>query len=83
MSWSINMIGTPEKLVEALKKHSETISGRSKEEFDAALPHMIALIEENKGGYAKNALEISGSRQKQGYSMNQYFLPLKPTMSFI
>ena len=73
MSWSINMIGTPEKLVEALKKHSETLSGKSKEEFDAALPHMIALIEENKGGYAKNALEISGSGHGYGEDGNLSF----------
>jgi hypothetical protein len=66
MSWSVNYIGTPPKLVEALKKHSEKLSGASKEEFDAALPHMIALIEQTRGYYAAYALELSAD----GYEYN-------------
>jgi hypothetical protein len=47
MSWSIGLIGKPENLVKALKAESERLKDQSKEEFDAALPHMIGLIELN------------------------------------
>lgn len=50
MSWSIYKSGTPEEVVKALEEHSNTISDQSKEEFDSALPHLIALIKENIGG---------------------------------
>jgi hypothetical protein len=55
MSWSVQFIGKPEKVVEALNAQSETMktySGDSKAEFDAALPHLVALVNENFGtGY--------------------------------
>jgi hypothetical protein len=47
MSWSINKSGTVEEVVMALKEQSEYLSDQSKEEYDAALPHMIALVEQN------------------------------------
>lgn len=50
MSWSINKSGTIEEVVKALEEHSNTISDQSKEEFDSALPHLIALVKENVGG---------------------------------
>ena len=53
MSWSVQFIGKPEKVVEALTEQSEKISGESKVEYDTALPHLIALVKENFGsGYA-------------------------------
>jgi hypothetical protein len=57
MSWSINKTGTPEEVVKAIEEHSNTISDQSKEEFDAALPHLIALVKENVGG----SVDISAS----------------------
>lgn len=47
MSWNITFIGYPDKIQEALKNHSETLSGDSKKEFDAALPHLSELVGKN------------------------------------
>lgn len=47
MSWSISFIGTPEKVSNALSKHSEAISGASKAEYDAALPHLKGIVDLN------------------------------------
>lgn len=49
MSWSISFIGKPEKVVEALQKQSETLTGESKKEYDSALSHLIGLVNENFG----------------------------------
>lgn len=49
MSWSICIIGKPENVAIALEKESEKLSGQSKVEFDAALPHFVALVKENFG----------------------------------
>lgn len=47
MSWSINFTGKPEKFAEYMDKESERNSGNSKEELDAAKPHLVALVLEN------------------------------------
>lgn len=47
MSWSVNYIGKPEKIAEALEQQSEKLTGQSKTEFDAALPHLCALVKQN------------------------------------
>jgi hypothetical protein len=49
MSWSIQFIGKPEKVIEALNANSEKMSGESKAEFDSALPHLVGLVNENFG----------------------------------
>jgi hypothetical protein len=49
MSWSVQFIGKPEKVIEALQKQSETMSGESKAEYDSALPHLIGIVKENIG----------------------------------
>jgi hypothetical protein len=49
MSWSIQFIGKPEKVIEALQKQSETMNGESKVEYDSALPHLVGLVKENFG----------------------------------
>jgi hypothetical protein len=52
MSWSVQFIGKPEKVVEALNAESEKLNGQSKVEYDSALPHLVALVNENFGtGY--------------------------------
>lgn len=48
MSWSIAYIGTPKKISEALQNHSTKLEGNSKIEFDAALPHLQALVQLNQ-----------------------------------
>lgn len=47
MSWSFSAIGTPEKIASALDVESTKMSGQSKLEFDAAKPHLQALLREN------------------------------------
>jgi hypothetical protein len=47
MSWSKTLIGNPQNIVDALKAESEKLEGQSKVEFDAALPHMVGLLEQN------------------------------------
>lgn len=47
MSWSVALIGRPEKIVEALEAESAKQSGQCKIEFDAAMPHLIGLVREN------------------------------------
>lgn len=44
MSWSISFIGTPENLVKAMEAYSEKLDVSSKEEYDAALPHLVGLV---------------------------------------
>jgi hypothetical protein len=50
MSWSFTTSGTTEEVVSALEQQSNVLSDQSKEEFDSALPHLIALVKENVGG---------------------------------
>ena len=47
MSWTISFIGKPENVVAALEQQSEKMDGQSKVEYDAALPHFVALVKEN------------------------------------
>lgn len=49
MSWNVQFIGKPEKVVEALNGHSEKLSGDSKTEYDKALPNLVSLCEQNFG----------------------------------
>lgn len=50
MSWSIYSVGTPNKVVNDLKTHSERLTYPTKGEFDKALPNLIGLVELNSGG---------------------------------
>lgn len=61
MSWSANYIGTPENIAQALKKQSDSISGKSKEELDAALPHIAELLKQNYNKTAHPVLRLSAS----------------------
>jgi hypothetical protein len=61
MSWSINFIGKPDGIVKALEDHSAKLNGASKEEFDAALPHLIALVKENSNKNADCIVKLSGN----------------------
>lgn len=70
MSWSVSYLGAPDKIVEQLDKDSEKLTGQSKEEFDAAKPHLQALLKENipdaDRGYGPQIvkLDASGSGSK-------------------
>lgn len=66
MSWSINYIGSPEGISKALKDNSEKLSGPSKEEFDAALPHIDALVNQNYGGSYPHVLKVEANGSGHG-----------------
>ncbi len=61
MSWSVRMAGTPADLVSALENESTKYQGASKEEFDAALPHLVGLIKLNHAPDSKAMLEIDAN----------------------
>lgn len=63
MSWSVQFIGKPEKVVEALQTQSNNLTGESKVEYDSALPHLIALVNENFGTGYPVKLSASGHGQ--------------------
>ena len=44
MSWTISVVGKPEKIAEFLDQESERQTGQSKIEFDDAKPHLQALL---------------------------------------
>jgi hypothetical protein len=47
MSWNVEFIGKPQAVAKALSEHSENLQGQLKEEYDAALPHLVGLVEQN------------------------------------
>ncbi len=47
MSWSIGLIGKTSNVVAALRAESEKLSGASKTEYDASLPYLVGLVEQN------------------------------------
>lgn len=48
MSWSVSCVGKPQNIINHLKEYGNSLTGMSKEEFDAALPHLVGMIEQNK-----------------------------------
>lgn len=44
MAWSVNLIGTCPKIAEALRGEAARLTGADKLQFDAALPHLLALL---------------------------------------
>ena len=61
MSWSVNYIGSPENVSAALDKHSSEITGQSKAEYDAALPHIKALVEQNTNANHPIAIKVDAN----------------------
>jgi hypothetical protein len=47
MSWNVEYFGKPQAVAKALSEYSKNLEGQSKEEYDAALPHLIVLVEQN------------------------------------
>ena len=61
MSWSVSFIGKPEKVSEALLDYSNKLSGPSKDEYDAAVNPLIALVSQNIGEGYMVKISASGS----------------------
>lgn len=47
MSWSVNFVGKPEAIAKEMEAYSSVLTGESKTEYDAALPHMTAILRQN------------------------------------
>jgi len=47
MSWSITFVGNPDNINKALQAESERLTGASKQEFDAAMPSLVNLVNQN------------------------------------
>lgn len=71
MSWSIYKSGTVEEVVNALEEQSKTLSDQSKEEYDAALPHLVALVKENVGVNINLSAYGHGSKNADGTYANK------------
>lgn len=61
MSWSISLIGTPEKVAIALQEQSEKLTGQSKIEYDSVLPSLVGIAKENFGNHATQLLKVEAS----------------------
>jgi hypothetical protein len=68
MSWSVSAKGSPDEVVAAIGKYGEhfTVPSQSKDEFEAAKPHLIALVRqtyitpEGEGaGYPKPVIQFT------------------------
>lgn len=77
MSRSVSASGTPDEVVAAIEKYGKTFTAPSlsKDEFEAARPHLIALVKENhvsdegiKSGWSSIHPELSayGSGSTRG-----------------
>lgn len=74
MSWSVSFVGKPEKVAEAVEQYGGTLSGQSKEEYEAAAPHMAALARQNFAEVADVLVQLSASGSgysKDGKMVNQ------------
>lgn len=61
MSYSISLIGSPDKIAEALNNKSVEFQGQTKIEFDEILPHLVGLLNQNASSFKMlMKLEASG-----------------------
>ena len=68
MSWSNSWIGTRTGIKNAIVKFSDQLSGMSKEEFDAAKPHLEALLDQNNSSDGDPVMILHASGH--GYKSN-------------
>ena len=73
MSWSISVIGTPENVIKYIEKESGRLTGDSKEEFDAAKPNIISLINMNYNtSYPQMAIEVTANGHRYTSDYQKY-----------
>jgi hypothetical protein len=69
MSWSIHFIGKRQNIIEAIKAHSEKLTGDSKKEYDSYQNDLVNLVEANYNENEQPVLEISAyGHRSAGYS---------------
>jgi len=66
MSWSICIIGTPEKVAVEIFNQGHKFEGQSKIEYNDAAPHVAALVQQNfasimEPGYVVPIVKIQAS----------------------
>lgn len=61
MSWSNSWMGKPSAIKAAIGRFADTLSGLSKEEFDAARPHLEGLLDQNSNKEKEPIVELSAS----------------------
>lgn len=69
MSWSIGLIGTAPKVVQALKEQSEKFDGQTKIEYDDALPHLIGIVEQNFESSGNSEVLVKVTANGHGYAV--------------
>lgn len=60
MSFSVYFIGHPEKVANAVEEYSGKLTGQSKQEYDAAVPHIKGLVLQNVGANKVISVEANG-----------------------
>ena len=68
MSWSITLVGTTSNVVKALKDQAKNMEAQSRIEFEDAMPHLIALVEQNFTRDRTTAVKLTASGY--GYAVN-------------
>jgi hypothetical protein len=61
MSWSIRVIGRRAGVIAALGRESARLTGNSKTEFDAARPHLEALVGLNFNGDGDPVVDLDAN----------------------
>jgi len=61
MSWHVACIGSPSAIKQHLEKYGASISGESKTEFEAAKPHLAALVDLNSNKNGPCTLQLSAN----------------------
>jgi hypothetical protein len=63
MSWTVAIVGRPHAIKKALEAQAGSLTGQSREEYERALPHLVALVTLNEPSneLSKDAVEIVAS----------------------
>ena len=70
MSFSIDFFGTPNDVVKELKQHANKLEGLSKQEYEAAVPALISLVELNHNFKLPIAINLVASGHGDGTTYN-------------
>lgn len=65
MSWSVNLIGPADRIVDALNQKVQVMTDpTSKAEYTDALPHLIGIVGQNVEQNYKPVLKVSRQRHR-------------------
>lgn len=66
MSWSVSLVGSVEGIKVSLDAQGERLTGSSREEFDAAKPALVSLLDLNSNVGAAYHLDANGHAYMDG-----------------